>query len=105
MTRQRTWKVAFVEVGLLAVSGALAAALAVRLLEHGVGTSIVVAVVCCTLSAGFSLAAQFDQGVRTTLYTCPVSGCAVSVRVRGAGPEELCRLRALAMDHGRHGST
>ncbi|GCD40838.1 hypothetical protein GKJPGBOP_00491 [Streptomyces paromomycinus] len=105
MTRRNPRKVLFVEVGLLAVSGALAAALAARLLERGVGTAVVAAVVCCTLTVGLSLAAQFDQGMRTTLYTCPVSGCAVSVRVRGASPEALCRLRALATDHSRHGAT
>ncbi len=105
MTRRNPRKFAgLVEVGLLAVSGALAATLTVRLAEHGVDVAAIVAVICCTLSAGLFLAAQFDQGVRTTLFTCPVKGCAVAVRVRGAGPQELCRLRVLATDHRQHGA-
>ncbi|WP_158712125.1 hypothetical protein [Streptomyces rimosus] len=104
MIRQRVWGVVFVEAGLLTVSGALAAALAVRLAEHGVDIAAIVAVICCTLSTGLSLAAQFDQGMRTTLYVCPVKSCAVAVRIRGAGPHELGRIRALATDHRQHGA-
>lgn len=98
-------KAVLAEVIILAVSAALAADLAVQLADHGVGVAAIVAVVCFTLTAGLAMATQVGQGLRTTLYTCPAKDCTVSIRARGANPDELTRLHALATDHSKHGST
>ncbi|MGW7688865.1 hypothetical protein ACWGMA_08215 [Streptomyces asiaticus] len=39
---------------------------------------------------------------RTTVYTCPVEGCGVSIQAVGSSDAELGRLRALAVDHSKH---
>ncbi|OMI34413.1 hypothetical protein [Streptomyces sparsogenes] len=40
---------------------------------------------------------------RTTVFTCPVKDCGVSIVARGSSEAELGRLRDLAGDHSKHG--
>lgn len=89
----------------LLISGALAAGLGAQLADHNVGIAAIAATVVFTLTTGLHFAHQIGQGLRTTIYSCPAKGCTVSIRARGTSPAEADRLRALATDHAKHGST
>ncbi|MEU1787087.1 hypothetical protein ABZ553_14680 [Streptomyces sparsogenes] len=53
--------------------------------------------------AGMYLARRLRDRYRTTVYTCPVKGCGVSILASGSSDAELDRLRDLAVDHSKHG--
>lgn len=96
-------KATITEATILIASAALAAALATRIASHGVSTAAIVAVIAFTVTAGGSLAQSIGQAMRTTFYTCPTKGCAVSIRARDTSRDELTRLQAYATDHTKHG--
>lgn len=98
-------KATAIAAGIVAISGAAATILATDLADHHVGAITVAAFVTGTLSSGLSLAHTIGEAIRTTVYTCPTPDCAVTIRAAGADPDELARLRSLATDHSRHGTT
>lgn len=98
-------KATIAEGVILLASGATAAGLADRVHSYGVPTAAVIAVIVFTLSAGLGFANQVGQSLRTSYFACPTKGCTVSIRARGTDAAELGRLRVLATDHSKHGST
>lgn len=52
--------------------------------------------------AGLYLIQRLRESHRTTVYTCPVKGCGVSIQATGSSDAELDRLRGLAVDHSKH---
>ena len=98
-------KATLAEAAILVFSGGIAASLGIQLADHSVSIAAISATITFTLTTGLYIAAQIGQGLRTTLYTCPAKGCTVSIRARGTDQAELARLRTLATDHGKHGST
>lgn len=98
-------KATLVESAIVILSGALAYGLGDQLSDHGVSLTTIVATVVATLTSGLALAEQISKSMRTTLYTCPAKGCAVSIRASGTSRDELDRLHALATDHSKHGAT
>ena len=53
--------------------------------------------------AGMYLIRRIGEGHRTTVFTCPVKDCPVSIQAAGSSDAELDRLQALAVDHSKHG--
>ncbi|MEV5915729.1 hypothetical protein AB0M00_43465 [Streptomyces chartreusis] len=98
-------KATIAEGVILLTSGAAAAGLADKVHSYGVPTAAVIAVIVFTLSSGLGFANQIGQALRTSYFSCPTKGCAVSIRVRSTGKAELAALRTLATDHSKHGST
>ncbi|MDX3232866.1 hypothetical protein [Streptomyces sp. ME19-01-6] len=98
-------KSTIVESGIVIASGAIAAHLGYQLADHNVPTAAIVATIAFTLTGGLAFASDIAKSVRTTLYTCPAKGCTVSIRAAGTTEDELNRLRVLATDHSKHGST
>lgn len=72
-----------------------------RLSGHQVGVAYIAAIVVGTLSVGLAFAAR---PARTVVFTCP-EGCGVVIDATGSSGVELDRLRALAVDHSKHGPT
>ena len=98
-------KATLAEAGILIVSGGIAASLGLQLADHSVSAATIAATVVFALTTGSYLAAQVGQGLRTTFFSCPTKGCTVSIRAKDTSQDELARLRALATDHTKHGST
>ncbi|WP_042174518.1 hypothetical protein [Streptomyces sp. NBRC 110035] len=98
-------KATITQAGILAPFAVLAAGLGKQIADHGASTTAVISVVAFTLTTGLYFAAQVGQAMRTTLYNCPTKGCTVSIRARNTSPTELDRLRTLATDHAKHGTT
>jgi hypothetical protein len=96
-------KATLTEASIALASGIVAASLGSELAAHYVSPVAIVTTLLAVISTGLYVAQQIGQGLRSTLYTCPSKGCTVSIRAKGASPEELDRLRALATDHSKHG--
>jgi hypothetical protein len=96
-------KATLTEASIGLASGIVAASLGSELAAHHVSPAAIVTALLAVVSTGLYVAQQMGQGFRSTLYTCPAKGCTVSIRARGASPEELAGLCALATDHSKHG--
>jgi hypothetical protein len=98
-------KATLAEIGILTLSGGIAANLGIRLAHYGVGPALIGTTTVLALTTGLYLAAQIGQGLRTTFFACPTKGCTVSIRAKDTSPTELDQLRTLATDHSKHEAT
>ncbi|MFH8410730.1 hypothetical protein ACH4FX_39055 [Streptomyces sp. NPDC018019] len=79
-----------------AVALLISGAITFQLAEHDVSVAVIISAACSTLATGLYLANRIEEARSTTFYACPAKSCTVSIRARGASPDELRRLRALA---------